>query len=163
MLRLVLVLCCGLFAAMLIAGRDHGQVRFGLVSAAQSDPAPRPVAAFAPIIKAAPTPETVAVRADPVPSETAQITPDAPVEVTQVAATSSDQAEAAPAGKPMKINASSLKVRVKPGKDFTVIARLRRGALVQLIQNDAENEGWSLISIGDSGLQGYVQTKYLHE
>ena len=161
MIRLVLLLCGGLLAAMLIGGRDHGQVRFGLVVAAQASPEPRAAVVAAPIIKAQPAPEATVVAADAAP-----FTPATPVMVTEVSATSADAANATdaaaePAGEPMQINASSLKVRVKPGKNFTVIARLPRDARVLLIKHDEENEGWSLIRIEKGGMRGYVQTQYL--
>ena len=63
MLRLTLILCAGLFAALMIAGEDRGQLRPGLAEAAakaalaadSSEPAPQPeetvVVAAAPVTK----------------------------------------------------------------------------------------------------------------
>lgn len=73
MLRLTLLLCAGMYAALMIAGEDRGQMRPGLEAAAAGKPAPETpdetesakVAAAEPVVAAAPvaTPAKPAVAA----------------------------------------------------------------------------------------------------
>jgi hypothetical protein len=102
MLRLTLILCAGLFAALMIAGEDRGQLRPGLADAAarmavagDDSPAPAPEAETLTVIAAAPAAKPavaepaapVVASADAAPAAT--VTRDAYVEpvrdlVTQV-------------------------------------------------------------------------------
>lgn len=53
---------------------------------------------------------------------------------------------------------SSLNVRNDPGKDGDIINRLFYG---QIVTVQAEKDGWSFVSYGDSGRSGYVASEYL--
>lgn len=53
---------------------------------------------------------------------------------------------------------SSLNVRNDPGKGGDIINRLFDG---QIVTVQAEQDGWSFVSYGDSGLSGYVASEYL--
>jgi len=84
MLRLTLLLCAGLFAALMIAGEDRGQMRPGLALAAAEGRAPNvrepasmaPVAETAPVLAQAPTPTPAPVAA-PLPEALASAKPQA--------------------------------------------------------------------------------------
>jgi hypothetical protein len=53
---------------------------------------------------------------------------------------------------------SSLNVRNDPGKGGDIINRLFDG---QIVTVQAEQDGWSFVSYGDSGRSGYVASEYL--
>lgn len=53
---------------------------------------------------------------------------------------------------------SSLNVRNDPGKGGDIINRLFDG---QIVTVQAEKDGWSFVSYGDSGRSGYVASEYL--
>ena len=53
---------------------------------------------------------------------------------------------------------SSLNVRNDPGKGGDIINRLFDG---QIVTVQAERDGWSFVSYGDSGRSGYVASEYL--
>ena len=72
MIRLTFLLCAGLFAAMLIAGRDHGQLRFGLMEQAPEAP---------PLVR---QPAAAAITSTPPKAEVAVFAPAAPVMTTPV-------------------------------------------------------------------------------
>jgi outer membrane biosynthesis protein TonB len=76
MLRLTLILCIGLFAALMIAGEDRGQLRPGLADAAARKPMPQAESVADSTDEA---PLTV-VTADPVtPAPKPAVAPEAPV------------------------------------------------------------------------------------
>ncbi|MDM7931208.1 SH3 domain-containing protein [Tabrizicola sp.] len=82
MLRLTLLLCAGLFAALMIAGEDRGQMRPGLALAAAEGRVPKvrepasmaPAAEPAPVLAQTPAPAPVA---DPLPEAVAKAEPQA--------------------------------------------------------------------------------------
>lgn len=149
MIRLTLLLCGGLFCAMLIGGQDRGQQRFGLM-AAPVVVAPAEVAAVT---------EAVQPKAD-----IAVFAPAAPVMATPVALeTAPTVAPVADTGKVLFIGAKSVNVRSGPGKDFAVVSRLARGEAVLVVADGEGENGWSLIRIEGDGVEGYVASRLLTE
>ncbi len=156
MIRLTLLLCAGLFVAMLIAGRDHGQLRFGLMDQA---PDTLPLTS---------EPTARAITPLPAKADVALFAPAAPVMATPVVLESTAAAEpavvaASATGKVLFIGAKSVNVREGPGKDFAVVGRLARGEAVLVVAEGDGNEGWSLIRIEGDGVEGYVATRLLTE
>lgn len=158
MIRLTLLLCAGLFCAMLIGGQDRGQQRFGLMAP------PRPVAV------ATPAAERQPLIARPVQSQAdvAMFAPAQPVMALPVAADSLSVADAVAVavpitGKVLFVGAESVNVRTGPGKDFEVVGRLTRGEGVLVVADGDGAAGWSLIKIEGDGIEGYVASRLLTE
>ena len=152
MIRLTFLLCAGLFAAMLIAGRDHGQLRFGLMEQAPAS-ATLPVAA--------------AITPKPPKADVAVFAPAAPVMampvVLETKAAAPVVVPAPESGKILFIGAKSVNVREGPGKDFAVVGRLARGEAVLVVADGEGPDGWSLIRIEGDGVEGYVASRLLTE
>jgi uncharacterized protein YgiM (DUF1202 family) len=185
MLRLTLMLCIGMFAALMIAGQDRGQLRPGLAEAAAKAALPveadeEPAEAIV-RVEAAPASESVAARA-PVPETTvvARAEPDPYVEpiretVSDVeepifslssvgneavpAEAAASEPEGAGAGTIWYVNASSVNVRAEPSTQAEVLDKLGSGEAALLVQEiDGE---WARIVIQGDGVEGYVALRYL--
>jgi hypothetical protein len=168
MIRLTLILCAGLFGAMVIAGADRGQVRFGLMP--QSTPDSAAVASFvarAPVETIAP--DTAAAKAESVPAEPAPLVlnasfaPEAPLMNNPIV----EQVSVAPApeatGRILRVNTKALNVRSGPGTDYSVIDRLKRGDEVLVVVEADGPDGWAMIRIEGDGIEGYVSARLLSE
>ena len=142
MLRLLALLCAGMFVALLIGGEDRGQLRPGLVAAEQTV-APQTVA------------PTVKVSAAPV------ATPPAPVAhlpvvlplirpVAEVTAPSPSE----PESEIRYVNARAVNVREGPSTEFPVVDRLTRGEAIRVMW--VEENGWVRIAIEGDGVSGFV-------
>lgn len=160
MFRLLVLLCGGIFLAMLIGGQDRGQLRFGLM--AQVDE----VAMAAPVPQVEQKAETAVVNAAFVPEKPVMVQPAAVVEPsTETAAVAETVAEPAPAaeGKVMYVTADRANVREGPGKDHAVLDRLTKGEAVLVVVEGEGADGWSLIRIEGDGVEGYVASRLLTE
>ena len=170
MIRLILLLGVGLFAAMLIGGQDRGQLRFGLmatkevpaVAAAVQVVAAEPSAAEPSAVEAA-VAQVVAAPAAP-PLEDVSYAPAEPV----MSAPPVDPAGVVPqptadAAKILFVAAKSVNVREGPGKDFGIVSRLVRGEAVLVVSAGEGPDGWSLIRIEGDGVEGYVASRLLSE
>lgn len=152
MIRLTLLLCGGLFCAMLIGGQDRGQLRFGLMLPPEA------------VVVA--VPQEVAVVAEPVQAQAdiAVFAPAEPVMAQPVSLeTTPAAAPVADTGKVLFIGAKSVNVRSGPGKDFAVVSRLARGEAVLVVAEGEGADGWSLIRIEGDGVEGYVASRLLTE
>lgn len=187
MLRLTFLLCSGLFLAMLLGGRDYGQLRPGLQRAeaeAKATMVPAVVPAVETVALASDVfVETPFVRAPVVqaPVIVAQgVVPKAPVVVAQpvaldpapvelpaentvfTLATFADVArepEASGDGEIWYVSGNSLNVRSGPSTDDAVVGKLARGEAMLLIAR--EGDDWARIKIEGDGLEGYVATRFL--
>ena len=169
MIRLILLLGVGLFAAMLIGGQDRGQLRFGLM-ATKEVPA---VAAAVEVVAAEPSAVEAAVEAAVAqviaapaapPLEDVSYAPAEPV----MSAPPVDPAGVVPqptadAAKILFVAAKSVNVREGPGKDFGIVSRLVRGEAVLVVSAGEGPDGWSLIRIEGDGVEGYVASRLLSE
>ena len=155
MIRLVLLLCAGLYFGLMLLGEDRGQKRYGLMLADQ------------------PPPETVApvVAADPVvfiPAQTVMVptAPETPVAaelaVTEVAAEPLPEPEV-PGGQLLTVATTTANVRAGPGKSFGVVGSLARGEQVLVVAEENPVEGWSRVRLEGDGIEGYVATRLLSE
>ena len=151
MFKLIFFLCSGLFLAMLVAGQDHGQQRFGLI-AKTADPVTPVVAAVEPAL---PEPELVEVAF--APAQPVMTAPQ-PEPVVEAPPTPPE-----PAGRILYIDAKSGYVRSGPGKEFEVVDRLKRGEAVLGVSEGEGPDGWALIRIEGDGTEGYVAARLLRE
>src|SRR3990167_4139741 len=145
MFKLTICLCAGLFLAMLVAGQDHGQQRFGLI-----EPPPSP----------APLPQTTML-----PAKAVAIAPAKPVMTTPEPTVLAEPVvmAAETTGRVLYIDAKSVNVRSGPGKDFAVVDRLKRDEAVLVVSEGEGPDGWSLIRIEGDGVEGYVAARLLRE
>lgn len=151
MIRLTLLLCGGLFFAMLIGGQDRGQQRFGLKP--QSEPIV--VVVEAPV---APVAETAATKAAFAPSQPVM----APPAVDEVVV-AEPEAAIPTEGRFLQVTARSANVRSGPGTDFEVVSRLTRGESVLVVAEGDRPDGWALIRIEGDGVEGYIASRLLSE
>jgi hypothetical protein len=126
MLRLTFLLCAGMFAALMIAGTDRGQLRPGLAKAAlEAETAPEDVVeAEVPVLVAAPeAPAEPRRRPTPAPAEVAAATPPVETPPTPEPAREVVQAVEEPV-----FTLSALGTELVPGEDGAEIARTEAGA-----------------------------------
>jgi Bacterial SH3 domain len=184
MLRLTFVLCSGLFLALLIGGRDFGQLRPGLAQA-EAEAKATPVTAEVPVVETvalvsdAPAAAPVVVAAvvaepvvDAVPvSAVAQAVPE-PVqtEPENNVFTLSSYADPVPESAPIAaeqpaegevwyVAGNSLNVRSGPSTDDDVVGKLARGEATLVVWR--EGEDWARIRIEGDGIEGYVAMRFL--
>lgn len=171
MIRLTLLLCAGLFAALQFGGEDRGQVRFGLVAQ------PKAVETVAIAAEASPAvmvdasthlaAQPVVIHQQVVISDisNASFVPEKPVMVAP-AVPEQDLTNAATTPKVdriMKVNANSANVRGGPGTDYSVMGKLTRGEAVMVVADAETPEGWSHIRIEGDGIDGFIATRLLTE
>lgn len=182
MLRLTMVLCAGMFAALLIAGRDNGQLRPGLAKAVAEGRLTADLVVVAdPVAKAEPTRMVMAATVAPVAKPAAEVVAAAFIPVPEVAPVrdvvqaveepvftlSALPTEAIPAaepevtagGKVYYVIADSVNVRQEPSTDAAVLGKLASGEAA-LVVADVDGE-WSRIVIEGDGIEGYVATRFL--
>ena len=182
MLRLTMVLCAGMFAALLIAGRDNGQLRPGLAKAVAEGRLTADLVAVAdPVAKAEPTRMVMAATVAPVAKPAAKVVAAAFTPVPEVAPVrevvqaveepvftlSALPTEAIPAAEPevtargkiYYVTANSVNVRQDPSTDAAVLGKLASGEAA-LVVADIDGE-WSKIVIEGDGIEGYVATRFL--
>lgn len=176
MIRLVLLLCAGLYFGLLVLGEDHGQKRYGLMLADQQ---PEPTAKAQPVEAAT---EVVFIPAQTVmkPVEVAA-TPETAVPEIVVAApaveaapapevtlTSADTSTALPepeiqGGKLFTVASRQVNVRQGPGTDTAIVGSLNKGEQVLVVLDDNPVEGWSRVQLEGDGVEGYIATRLLVE
>lgn len=153
MIRLVLLLCAGLYLAFMVMGQDHGQKRYGLLQAEQqalvAEVAQPPVenqsvvfipaqtVMKSPVVKAPMLAEAAATVAQPLPEP--QVT----------------------GGRLLTVAASTANVRQGPGKTFGVVGSLTRGEQVLVVDEVAPVQGWSRVRLEGDGVEGYIATRLL--
>lgn len=155
MFRLMVLLCAGLYGAMLTLGQDNGQLRFGLMQAkadriaAETAVAQSPAAAASVIDEAAQQSQIVA----------AAFVPEKPL----MAAPTAEPLDVGAEGKVLYVTSDKANVREGPGKDHAVIGSLPKGEAVLVISYGEGPEGWSHIRIEGDGIEGYVASRLLTE
>ena len=179
MIRLVLLLCGGLYLGLLVLGEDHGQKRYGLMLAdQQSDPGAdlQPETAPAEVEAVVFIPAQTVMEPAVVSAIVADIPGIDPAE-TQTAAsqTAASQTAAAlgtaaaaplpepeiPGGTLFSVAASQANVRQGPGTGFAVLGSLTRGEQVLVVLEDSPVKGWSRVRLEGDGLEGYIATRLL--
>jgi len=158
MIRLLLLLCAGIFVTLQIAGEDRGQLRFGLQEAAEAE-------RLAQSLPVAATPRAGADQVAPPAPDTADVvtqvafTPQRPV-VTPVAAPETPAQPAAVAPDAVKyVTGRSVNVRSGPSTADGVVGKLTRGEAVTVVW--IEENGWARIRLEGDGLDGYMSMDFL--
>ena len=173
MIRLVLLLCAGLYLVAMISGTDHGQKRHGLMLADSQSQSATAHAADPQKSMFIPTQPTIQPIAQPATAATSPATPTLttptltdPV-LTQVAVhIPAPQAPTLPqpviaGGVLYSVTASQANVRAGPGRSFAAIGSLTNGEQVLVVTEAQPIKGWSLIRVEGDGTQGYVSTSLL--
>lgn len=155
MLKLILILSFSLYAVAQIGGRDHGQLRPGLLAAQKAALLPAPARKPSPDLIVVQTAYTPPATDPSLPIVLPLVRPDAPAVA----------ASPAPAPRPEDdievryVTARSVNVREGPSTDYPVVGRLMRGEAALVLWT--EDNGWSHISIEGDGIAGYVSGAYL--
>jgi uncharacterized protein YgiM (DUF1202 family) len=166
MIRLVLLLCGGLYFGLLILGEDHGQKRYGLMMAdeqpkpslsLQSTPDEARQVLFIPAQTVMEPVTVAAVQPEPAAPEATQ-TPVA----TDAAAAPLPEPEI-PGGRLFTVASKLVNVREGPGKNFAVLGSLTKGEQVLVVRDENPVEGWSRVRLEGDGIEGYIATYLLTE
>ena len=157
MIRLVTLLCVGLYLGLMVLGQDHGQKRNGLMMA---DKAPKKIEAPQQVAAT----EVVFIPAQPVmqPAKLAPTPVVANVSATATAtATETLPAPEIPGGQLFTVATNQANVREGPGRIFGVVGSLSRGEQVLVVEDPQAIDGWSKIRIEGDGIEGFIATKLL--
>lgn len=177
-----------MFAALLIAGEDSGQLRPGLAKAVAegreivvlerrfsatvvapvASPAPAPVPVAAP--EPAPAVASAASVPDPVPVRQ-KVTPAPVFTLSALPSIGEDRADphaVLPAATEVTdtgaepvvwlVSATSVNVRQGPSTDTSVVGKLANGEAVTVVSVEGD---WARIMIEGDGLEGYVAARFL--
>ncbi|RGP38311.1 SH3 domain-containing protein [Pseudotabrizicola alkalilacus] len=152
MIRLLLLLCAGIFVTLQIGGQDRGQTRFGLM-AAEKVPVPAPtvrVAETAPVqaSSGAGIVPVVFAPAQPLIKPVAQPKAVVPVEAAVTVAEDVKY-----------VTGRSVNVRSGPSTQNAVVGRLTRGEAVSVISD--EGNGWARVRVEGDGIDGYMAISFL--
>lgn len=164
MIRLVLILCGGLYFALLVLGEDHGQKRYGLMladeQARQAADVRMTVEPAKPVvfIPARTVMEPAKPAAKPVVAAPVVETPV--VEIVAETATPLPDPQIA-GGVLHTVSATQANVREGPGKIFGVLGTLTLGEEVLVVLDDNPVKGWSRVRLEGDGIEGYVATSLL--
>jgi Bacterial SH3 domain len=166
MIRLVLLLCGGLYFGLLILGEDHGQKRYGLMladeqpkpkSSVQSVPDEARQVLFIPAQTVMEPVKVASVQPEPAAPEATQTpvaaqTPAAPLPEPEI-----------PGGRLFTVASKLVNVREGPGKNFAVVGSLTKGEQVLVVQDENPVEGWSRVRLEGDGIEGFIATRLLVE
>ena len=163
MIRLILLLCAGLYFGLLVLGEDHGQKRYGLMVADQQ-PEPAPLLQPVPevvkdvvFIPARTVMEPTMVAAAPVEPPVA-----APLVTVAAADTSAPLPEPEiPGGVLFTVASNQVNVREGPGKTFPVVGGLTKGEQVLVVLEENPIDGWSKVRLEGDGIEGYIASRLL--
>ena len=170
MIRLVLILCGGLYFGLLILGEDHGQKRYGLMLADQqpkATPSPQPapeVVKDVVYIPARTVMEPTKVAAAPVepPVEPPAVSSAAPLlTATDTAAPAALPEPDIPGGTLFTVASRQVNVRQGPGKSFAVVGSLTKGEQVLVVLEENPVKGWSRVRLEGDGMEGYIASSLL--
>lgn len=173
MIRLLMLLCAGLFLTLQIGGADRGQTRFGLMAAAN---APATVVPSGPQSLNEIRTDAGPAQADAALVETASALPVATPAVLPVGYTAgtqlvTDAAQpalsdaqapdlAASQDAPLKyVQGRSVNVRSGPSTSDPVVGRLGRGEAVTVVW--VEDNGWARVLVEGDGIDGFMSMAFL--
>ena len=153
MIRLVLLLCAGLYFALLALGEDRGQKRYGLMMADQQAALPAAATAAPEPVPEQPVAEPVVfIPAQTVMATPALETPAPPLPEPEVAG-----------GLLFTVAANGANVREGPGTVFAVLGSLAQGEQVLVLAEENPIEGWSRVRLEGDGVEGYIATRLLSQ
>ena len=156
-----------MFVALLIGGRDYGQLRPGLAEGQlEAEVASNPVMPVAEpeaqVIEAAFTPDVPMETLDQPANELAAgAVPVVDAELVDVALAEATEAPDAESAKVWYVTATSVNVREQPGTNFAVLDKLAQGEAVTVVSTD--DTGWAHIRIEGDGIEGFVSTDFLSQ
>jgi uncharacterized protein YgiM (DUF1202 family) len=182
---MTLILCIGLFAALMIAGEDRGQLRPGLADAAAkglvaASESPEPSNPAEPLTVVDASPAPAAPQTQPAVVAAAAPEPEPYVEPAREVVTAVEEPvfslaasgnEAVPTPEPQPealedgagtiwyVVANSVNVRAEPSTDAEVLGKLGTGEATLLVQS--VNDEWARIVIQGDGVEGFVAKRYL--
>ena len=161
MIRLIFLLCGGLYLGLLVLGQDHGQKRYGLMMADQ-----QPTAALPLQVAADPVKQVVFIPAQTVMEPAKVIAVVAKPAETEPALTETAITAALPepeiaGGDLFIVAAKQVNVREGPGKTYSVVGSLTRGEQVLVVLEDSPIAGWSRVRLEGDGIEGYIATRLL--
>ena len=158
MIRLTVILGIGLFVTLLIAGQDHGQLRYGLMLAKQEAAAAAVVAPVQEVAAEAFVPVKPVMTATLVSAEpTAEVTASDPVVTPDVVADTSIADDI------WYVAGKSANMRSGPGKEFDVIDTVPQGEAVMVVLDENGVEGWSHVRFEGDGVEGYIASRLLSQ
>ena len=173
MIRLVLILCGGLYFGLLILGEDHGQKRYGLMLADQqpkATPSPQPApevvkdVVYIPARTVMEPTKVAAAPVDPpvVSSVAPLVTESAPLlTATDTAAPAALPEPDIPGGTLFTVASRQVNVRQGPGKTFAVVGSLTKGEQVLVVLEENPVKGWSRVRLEGDGMEGYIASSLL--
>ncbi len=157
MIRMLLLLCAGIFVTLQVGGQDRGQQRFGLMAAERTPAAP---AVVAPVVDE-PVTRMAAAEAAPAPMQVV-FAPAQPVISPAVQTERVVQAETAAfvdSDEVMYVTGRSVNVRSGPSTQNGVVGRLTRGEAVSVVS--VEPNGWARVRIEGDGIDGFMSMSFL--
>ena len=162
MIRMVLVLCFGLYVTAMVLGEDRGQKRHGLMLAdSQTELV---IAADPKQAAAASQPSAGFVPAQPVMLAAAPAVSPKPAAAEPVVAAPTPEALPAPrvtGGTLYTVATRRANVRDGPGRSFAVVGSLAQGEQVLVVTEAQPIEGWLRIRIEGDGVEGYMSASLL--
>ena len=165
MIRMLLLLCAGLFLTLQIGGQDRGQKRLGLVEAANA-----PVRVALPVVDdSAPLGAAAEAAVMPVSFGTAQpvMVQSVPADVAQVSEDAADIGATVNTGATVTgatvryVSAQAVNVRVGPSTRDAVMDTLRRGEAVTVV--GVESNGWARVRVEGDGIDGFMSMSFLSD
>ncbi|MDO9639540.1 MAG: SH3 domain-containing protein [Pseudotabrizicola sp.] len=159
MIRMLLLLCAGLFLTLQIGGQDRGQKRLGLVEAANA-----PVRVALPVVEdSAPLGAAAEAAVMPVSFGTAQpvMMQSAPADVAQVSENAADTGATVTGATVRYVSAQAVNVRVGPSTRDAVMDTLRRGEAVTVV--GVESNGWARVRVEGDGIDGFMSMSFLSD
>ena len=162
MIRMLLLLCAGIFVTLQVGGQDRGQVRFGLMETARA-PAPATTEADAPQMlmaaeaSTAPPPmQVVFAPAQPVVSPAVT-----PAVIPQERVLQAETAAFVDSSEVMYVTGRAVNVRSGPSTRDGVVGRVTRGEQVSVVS--VETNGWARVRIEGDGVDGYMAMNFLSD
>lgn len=156
MFRYLLFFALGLYLTLLIGGEDRGQQRAGLRGDYAID--------LAQPLPTKPTPTLAAAPAVEAPADTLRILPAAQVATPAPAPEPEPEPALASINLPSitlrTITAEAANVRDAASRTGTVIGRVERGEIVQMVEQTGD---WVHIRIEGDGIDGYVHRRLISD
>ncbi|TGD44844.1 SH3 domain-containing protein [Pseudotabrizicola sediminis] len=167
MIRMLLLLCAGLFLTLQIGGQDKGQMRFGLTEAARTPArvvvpvADETMAMDAPSGAAFAAPVASAPQTVPAPEEAMVLASFGAAQPIMRQAAPVTGAETAPDGAVWYVTGRSVNVRIGPSTRDDVLGRLTRGEAVTVVA--VEDNGWARVRLEGDGVDGFMSMSFLSD
>ena len=154
MIRLLLLLCAGIFVTLQIGGQDRGQKRFGLLEAEREAELRAEMAQTAVV-----EPATRAAERPLVPEASAAIMPAVFVPAQPLVRPVDQTEQTRNEGDVKYVMGRSVNVRSGPSTRDAVVGRLTRGEAVTVVW--VEENGWARVRVEGDGIDGFMSMSFL--